>query len=368
MKKSDIVRIILLLTVYLGILFVFKNNVFHYRFDKNLINKYFLSQDIPHEVAGKRLFLSDDQIHIASGYLYVKGVSPIDYNFQHPPFIKYLFGLSTLFFNNPFYAQIILGAILIILTYYLGEKLFDSYIISSAACFLLIIDPLFMDISTSALLDLGQSVCLLTYMISMFFFPKKIWRQGLTLGLLLTSKFWGGSVFFIGLIFIYLLYKKQLNIKKYLTHLLIAFFVICAVYGKTFINLHGRFNIIFFELKTLKYWLNHSVASNFGSFLIMFIAGFYKSWWGKKEILRVFSWSFLWPISLIASLYYGAESLLKKKINVQFLISILPFAYLVYLGFQAPFPRYFIVILPFCYLILSQNIMKLINLFFSQIN
>ena len=48
-----------------------------------------LSQDIPHEVAGKRLFLSDSEIHIASGYLYALGNNPITFNFQHPPFIKY---------------------------------------------------------------------------------------------------------------------------------------------------------------------------------------------------------------------------------------------------------------------------------------
>jgi len=356
MKKGSWVNMFFLITVYLLILFIFKKDIFFYKFDKKLINRYFLSQDITHEVPGKRLFLSDGDIHIASGYLYVTGKSPIDYNFQHPPFIKYLFGLSTLFFNNPLVIQIILGGLLIFFTYFIGLKIFKLSIVSFLACLFLIIDPLFIDLSTSPLLDLGQGVFLLLYFILIFFYEDNYIFQGISLGLLFASKFWGGSLFFVGMISAYLFYKKQLNFKKYFFHLVVGFLTFSLVYLKTFIDLQGKFNIIFFEAKTLKYWLNHSVASSFGSSLILFLSGFYKSWWGKKEIIHLGVWTILWPIGLISSMIFSFKLFIKKKINYKFFIGIIPILYLFYLGVQAPFPRYFILILPFIYLILGENI------------
>ncbi len=95
----------ILILVYLGWLAVFQPQVYTYRFDPVLINSYLQSQDIPHEV-DQRVFLSDGEIHIAAGYLYAKGADPTVYNFQHPPLLKYLYGLSILVFHNPYFVQL----------------------------------------------------------------------------------------------------------------------------------------------------------------------------------------------------------------------------------------------------------------------
>lgn len=363
MKNSDWFKVFLLILFYLSILFVFKKTAFINKFDKKIVSRYFLSQDIPHEVPGIRQFLSDGDIHISAGYLYINGESPINYNFQHPPLIKYLFGLSILLFNNPLIIQIILGGIMILLTYNLGLNIFKNSTVSVLACLFLIIDPLFVDLATSPLLDLGQGVFLLLYIISVLFYDDNYLLSGLFLGLLFASKFWAGSLFFVGLVTVYLIYIKRFRLKKYFLQLLIGFIVFSLVYAKAFIDLNGKFNIIFFEAKTLKYWLNHSVASVFGSSLLLFISGFYKSWWGKKEIVHSDIWTLFWPVGFIISFAQSFNLLIRRKFNQRFLIGVISIIYLIYLGFQAPFPRYFILILPFVYLVLAENVI----LFYKQI-
>lgn len=342
--------ILLIIISYFIVLFLNKSTVFSYRFDQNLIERYERSQDIPHEVKG-RIFLSDSEIHIAAGYLYVTGNDPTEYNFQHPPFIKYLYGLSTIFFGNPYIVQIAFGIALLILTYMLSFKLFGKSLVSIIACILLLVDPLFISLSSDALLDLGQSPFALSYLLSFIYLPGNYIVQGISLGILSGSKFWGLSLFLTSILLLYRLYRREFKYTLFLYHLLTAFVVFVLIYLPTFIARGGNFNIIFFELKTLKYWLNHSVSSIPAASLIMFVTGFYKSWWEHKEVVRSAIWSIFWPVGLIVSIIQFAQTLKLK--NERMLIHIIPILYLLYLGVQAPFTRYFIFILPLIYSSLS---------------
>lgn len=365
---KHVLTVILLVVFYLIILFQSHKEIFYYRFNNELISRYLLSQDIPHEVAGKRLFLSDSEIHIASGYLYALGNNPTTFNFQHPPFIKYLYGLSILIFKNPFIVQIIFGISLLFLTYMTSFILFGSFLFSFVASLLLLIDPLFIGISSQALLDLGQAVFILLYFY-LLLNKKKINNifPGIILGILFASKFWIGSLFFVIIFDFYFIYKKKLKIKEIIGHFLIASITFSIIYFKTFFDAKGFFNIIFFELKTVKYWLHHSTASIFGSSLFLFLTGNFKSWWGNKTIIKSGVWSPLWPIVFVFTSLRLVKLLIEKKFDKEFLVALIPIAYLIYLGVQAPFDRYFILILPFFYIIFARLILNTLKIFFDKI-
>ena len=155
--RWDFILCGVLVVVFIGLFSALYREMFLYKFDTGLIAQYLRSQDIPHEVPG-RLFLSDSDIHISAGYLYVNGYGPTDFNFQHPPFIKYLYGISTMLTGNPFFVQLIFGAVLLLLTYVIGRAFFSSALIGALAALLLLFDPLFHHITSQALLDLGQVV------------------------------------------------------------------------------------------------------------------------------------------------------------------------------------------------------------------
>lgn len=323
--------------------------------DPQLISRYHLSQDIPHEVNGKRVFLSDDEIHIAAGYLYSVGEDPVDYNFQHPPLIKYLFGFMTRATGNPYLVQVLLSLGLLILTYDLAQRISCSEMVALSSITLLAFDPLFISFSTQALLDLGQSVLIALYLISSQYYPRKYWLRGVILGLLLTSKFWAGSLFFLVLLNGYLMLKRVFRVKEFIYQLGIGFLVFCVVYLRSFVTHHGMFNIIFFELKTLKYWFHHSVSSAPGSAMLLFTTGYLKSWWGARGIIRAQYWSIMWPLGLVVTAVASLQRVAPKKTRVSFttLILIVPAAYLTYLSIQAAYERYFIILLPYLYIGLS---------------
>lgn len=352
--KKEWLKLAILLSSYLIILAIFKGSSFSNKFDKALIKSYLVSQDIPHEVVG-RVFLSDGEIHTAAGYLYSKGEDPTAYNFQHPPLIKYLYGFSILLFGTPHIAQIALGVLLISILYFFGLRIFKNSLVPFLACVLLIIDPLFLDLTSQPLLDLGQAVFFLSYVFISLYYEDNFILQGVVLGLLSASKFWGASIFLISLFVIYRVNRKKFKVANFLLHLGIAGFIFSLIYARTFILNGFSFNIIFFQLKTLKYWLHHSVSSVPFASLLMFVSGYYKAWWGKRTVVRSDIWSPLWPLGLLACTYIARSLRSVKAINPKVLIATIPILYLVYLGVQAPFPRYFILILPFSYLILVET-------------
>lgn len=352
--KRLLYPLILILVSYLLILFFQKREIFTFSFNPKLIDKYFLSQDIPHEVAGKRLFLSDADIYLATGYLYAKGEDPSQYNFEHPPLIKYLFGFSTFLFNNPYYAQILLGILLLVLSYLIFYKLTNSLKITFFSTLLLSVDPLFIHLSSQTLLDIGQTLFALLYFAAMIFFPTNYILSGIALGLFAGTKFWVTPIFFIIVLTVYKIYKGKLDVKIYILHLLAAFITYCLLYINTFLTNQGFFNIIWHIAKTFKYRLVHNTSSFFGSSYVLFITGYFKSWWGHRALLKADIWTPLWPVAFFISVVKSFCLLKKRQINEIFLVSIIPFLYLLYLGVQAPFPRYFFIILPFAYLILTK--------------
>lgn len=351
--KKHLALVLPVLAIYLAILVFFHPRVFTYRFDHEIVDRYFCSQDIPYEPPCPRVWLSDEELHIAAGYLYAKGHDPAVIDFQHMPFVATLYGFSIVLFNNPFYVEILFGMLYLTLVYILGMKLFKSRLIAIFGSSLFLIDPLFLDLSSQASYELGQAVFLLSYLILMVFYRKKFVLQGIVLGLLCSTKFWGAALFFIAATVAYRVVKREFDIKIYIQHLAVAFVAFSLTYITSFVKQNFLFNIVFFQLKVLKFWLDHSVSNiPFASF-ILFTTGYFKSWWEGHEILRTQIWFFLWPVGLISSIILSVKPLLKWNISPILFFSSIPLIYLVYLGVQAPFSRYFILILPFCYLSLS---------------
>lgn len=354
------INVLLISALYIELLVILKPAIFAYRFQPSLAVKYLHSQDIPHEVSD-RVFLSDSDIHIAASYLYSRGSDPTTYNFQHPALLKYLYGLSIQAFQTPFVAHVAFGVLLLASTYILAFSTLKSQVGAIVASSLLVTDPLFIDISSQILLDVGQAATIIMYACIILYKPHKTIWLGVLAGLIAATKFWTGSLVIIFILNIYGLYTKRLQIKTIFQQFCIATLAFSATYLPSFIQQAGRFNIVVFELKTLKYWLNHSVTTIPGASLWLFITGRQLTWWGNQQTVTSSSYSILWPIGLAMSGYVSLKSAiihLKKRTPISKLaiIAAIPIFYLFYLSIQAPFPRYFIVILPFLYIGMASQI------------
>lgn len=343
-QKNNFSYLLLLAFSFLAFVFFNSQRLFA-KFDLQVVNNYLRSQDIEDKDNNikDRIILSDFDIYIASGYLYAIGESPIKYNFQHPPLIKYLFGFSAKYFNLPLLPNLIFGFILLLEVYLLGKFVFKSDFIGFIASLALLIDPVFKEVTIYALLDLGQVVFLLGYVITSLKCEGRtltcLIMQGILLGFALASKFYSPIFIFLTMIYLYKIINKQFNLKKEILVLIVALISFASTYLTSFIN--GDFNFFFHQAKIIKFMLDHNQAVEWGGVIPMFFGGY-----------------FLWPISFFVTLFL----LLKEKfMSLKFLFFLIPISYLLILNFQLSFTRYFILILPFLCLSLTQLIYRLYN-------
>ncbi|KKR39747.1 MAG: hypothetical protein UT72_C0002G0001 [Candidatus Woesebacteria bacterium GW2011_GWB1_40_101] len=359
LKKIDFFYIFILITCFWVIVYLKSPHVFSWKFDPNLINLYKRSQDITHEVEG-RVHLSDNDVYIATGYLYANGEDPTKYNFQHPPLIKYLFGVSTILTGNPYLVQLLFSAFYIFLTYLLGLKMFKVRKIAVLSTIFLASDPLLRSVTSEALLDLGQATFSLGYLISTLFYPSGLILQGLLLGLFSASKFWSTALLFFFFIYGYkkFVIKEKLNYKNIFYILVIAALTFSLTYFRSFINLGGKFNIVFFQLKILKYMIQHNSAPILGGQILLFLTGYFFKWWDEIKIVKSDIFNLLWPVSFVSGFLVLKEGLRKGLPGIIFL---LPIVYFFFTITQVPFTRYFLLVLPYLYISLSYLIWKFFN-------
>jgi hypothetical protein len=285
---------------------------------------------------------------LATGYLYVLGKSPADYNFQHPPLLKYLYGFSLRFFKNPYPVQITLSFFLFFLTYLLGVKVALSRKAIIMALVLLALDPLTADVVFNVYLDLGLAVFTLAFVLAFIYYPKKWWVQGLLLGLLLAAKFWSIGLFLLTLLTLYrFLILKNLKMKLLLKTLLIASLVYLFTYSALFLKGGSLGGFVWLQLKMVKFMLVHNSASFWGGQLGLFLSGYYSGWWGGGGFLRSNLWCFFWPLSFCAMLLSFLQKELRPKLRL-FVLIVFGFFLITLRG--APFARYLILITPYLYL------------------
>lgn len=332
LKKVPSSLYILLIFIFYSLFVFWYKDYFFQKFNTETVTNFLRSQDIfdQEDKIKDRIFVSDEVIYIASGYLYAKGADPREYNFQHTSFVKYLYGFSSLYFNLPLLPNIFLGFILLLEIYLLGKFTFKSEVVGFLSSLLMLIDPVFKEVTIYALLDLGQMVFLLGFILTTFFWKKHWIGQGVLLGLAFASKFYTPIIIFTGIIFLYKVLTKDFNLKKESLMLVVSFITFCSTYIVSFINDNGLFNIFFHQAKIFKFMLDHNSADQWGSVVKMFFGGYY-----------------LWPISFFASIFV---LLSERTRSFKFLFAFLPVVYLFILCFQLPFVRYFVLIMPLLYL------------------
>lgn len=212
------------------IIHIVVNQFYFFRtFDINFFSRLYSQSQYVLGSAAKR-GISDDGLYTFAGYYYFfqKGdVSAV--NFEHPPFGKYLIGLSILLFKNENIINIIYFLVLLLITYKIGKIILKNSLLSLVAIGILSFDPLFLDNLIRSLLDLPFT---LFFTISIYFFllaldqPKHHYLSMFFLGVAFSTRF---SPFLI-IIYTYLFFIIYFYKRKDMHSLLIASLSIPLVY------------------------------------------------------------------------------------------------------------------------------------------
>jgi len=121
--------------------------------------------------------------------------------------------------------------LLLFLSFSLAFAVSRSKKVAILTLLLLVLDPLVRESALNVYLDLGQTVFALAFALAFLYRPQYIILQGILLGLLLSSKFWSTSLFFlVALILTRILVKKNFSLAGFLKVLMVSVLTYVGTY------------------------------------------------------------------------------------------------------------------------------------------
>jgi hypothetical protein len=219
-------------------------------------------------------FIGDNLIYALAGWKYVHGVSPDQFNYEHPPLAKYIIGLSEVLFNNENVIGVLLGVTLLFVVYQLAKALLRDPIFALLPVYALSLERLFIGLSSTSMLDIYYVFFLF---LSLFFF---ITGTG-TLGTLAGSVALGMSIackVVAGLAFIPLVALALAERRRFKT-ILFPMAIVPLVYVLSYVVLFmsGRGLPDFVEVQLKMFGLHYEARSAMmypsGRWLLTFLTG-----------------------------------------------------------------------------------------------
>ena len=220
-------------------------------------------------------FISDSDIYAYAGWRYVNGATPYDFNFEHPPLAKYIIGLSELAFGNQNVMSVIFGVLSLLIVYELAKKVMPDPIFSVVPVYMLSLERLYIELSSTSMLDiylvffLLLSVLLITTGKSNF----RTLLASATLGLATACKVIAALAFlpFVAL----LVTDRKKSLKSILVYVLVALLAYCGTYALFFFSGHGLADFVELQLRMvgLHYEARSRLTYPSGRWLLTLLTG-----------------------------------------------------------------------------------------------
>lgn len=341
---------ILFLALLIRIIFLFWLNspIYTTNFNvKELEDKYFKSSYILGDKAN--ITLSDADLYIVEGNMLVsQGKDLENLTPGHPPLGKYIIGISQKLFNNPYVFQFVGFSLVLLLFFLLSKSVFLTLLIS--------FEPLLVSQVNTTLIDIYLLVFQLT---SILFFLKFITKKDnnslfliilcwFFLGLAFATKFFPVSLPLTITIVLYTVISGEF--KKF-TQLIVSLPVAGLAFLLGHISYFAHHQSLILFIKYIRYqinwWAGSPQVAPFSIFKIIF-QNKWPTWWGEG-VIKVKEWWLGWPIFTSLALF----SYQNKFLFLYLLISLL------FLSFQAVFPRHLLTIVPIIYLLAYGTINRL---------
>lgn len=347
--KNKLLQSFLLFAIVLRLVFLFWTNLSVYTkaFDMGrLEDKYFTSSYILGDKADHTL--SDADLYAVEGNMLVNQGRDLEkLTPGHPPFGKYIIGLSQKLFSNPFVFQFV-SFTLVLLIFLLISK---SPLLTLALSF----EPLLVSQIDKTLLGTHLLVFQLTSILLFLKFMNKEKRTivyalftWFFLGLSFATKFFPVSAPLAVTIVLFTVFsgdfKKFTQLMLSLPSMGLAFLLGHISYFPHHPSLISFIKYIRYQIN---WWAGSPQVAPFSIFKIIF-QNKWVTWWGEG-IVKVKEWWLGWPIFTLLSLF----SFQNKFFFLYLLIS------LIFLSFQAVFPRHLLSIMPIIYLLGWGTISKL---------
>lgn len=354
--------IVILIIFFLQLLFrvyQYKDNYLD-KFDPDYWqDRYLKSQWV---VPNSKESIGDDGLYTYAGWAYIHGQDPSLLNAEIPPFGKYLIGLTEIIFLNQNIFGLLTGIFVLIAFYILNKIIFKDTLLAIIPVTLLSFDPLFYSQLKAPYLDLLYLGLLLTIFI--FIYKEKFLFANILLGLMMATKASSATFFLvISAIIAYQLYMKDYQyLKKFLIYLPISILTFLLTYIQYFLLGHNLRDFLGLQKWILNFYGSGAQGDPSAVWQII-MSGNWPNWFGPVQ--KVAEWNFLWPLSLIAVLYYFYKVLPRRRQFRSILLGFWIIIYIIFLSIVPVWPRYLLLLLPFMYnlfvWVLSKNMPHLLR-------
>lgn len=304
-----------------------------------------------------KTIIQDEDFDAINGYMYINRIDLNKTVYDHPPFGKFLIGLSIFLTGNQNNIQIFVSLFVLIAFYYLSKEVLKNDTLALLLSLVLSLEPLFREQISTSLLDADLLLLLtLSLLFTLKSLSNKKWVIGIviSLGLFSAIKFPANSIIVvITIIFFYLSIQRSDLIRAFIKY----FLIVPIIYSVLYIPFVEKFTLQkFFDLQIFAIKWHKSHLPDYPKFEIFRLLLFnqWRTWWGSKPFISVPYFHFLWPLSLI-NLSIFAIAIKNKKLKPSkeiILIFLWCLLYLAFSSFRVVFPRYLLLLLPFLYLIL----------------
>lgn len=329
------------------------------KFDFQKTHELYINSQFASDPNERRYIIDDPELFSYAGYQYVRGVNPTDINFEHPPLVKYFFGISIFLFGNASIIQILFGVLLLITIYLIGKEIFRNHSLSLLPLVFLSSDSLFQNQFIYPYLDLAHILIITT---AILFFLKAArdkryyFLSAFFLGLLVISKYLGFIA--IPMLVAYCFLRRRDDFFLYLKYI---FVIVPLVYLLTYLTFFSAssnlVDFIFLHEKIIRLYRSYLPEYPWGEIWRILVLGDWRVWFGSEPFAKVMEWTILWPLSLIAT--FIALLFLRGEKNEALDLSVLwSLLYPLSASFHVIFPRHVLPYLPFGYILLTFAIQK----------
>lgn len=273
-------------------------------------------------------------------------------NPEVPPFGKYLHALTLLLTNRTTVINIPLFIIASLSTYLLALKILTNKKYALIALALFISQPLVITQLPLTMQDLLQTTLLIIHIYAFLKISTSSYKNvyaltaGATLGYFAATKF---GIYALPIIIIEALYAyKAKLIRQYLYLILATISAYFSMVVPFLISGHSVKEFTDIHKYTFRFYLDSKAPRDPLAVLTALFLPYYKQWWSTSWEF-VSTWSVLWPIAIITSLYYAFKT---KQTEIQFLTTII--LGLIVVNLFVPFwIRYMLILIPFLIIILT---------------
>ena len=305
--------------------------------------------------------MGDEDLRTYAALEYLQGQDPSRINFEDPPLVKYLFGISYVLFANILLLQFLFAIGILVCTYLMGRAIGLSSRLALLPLFLLSFDGLFVQKSQTVNLDLPQLFFILIalrILMNKKFAPYSLILLGLSVGTAMASK-----VLFTGLLLLLfalsvLFFRKIPQVSKAASLVAMVSLGVYIFSYVVFFFSHPVMDFVALHLSIARLYRSYVPEYPWFEIWRVLILGRWRTWFASPSIQPVEEFWLVWPSSafLTFSLLFTQIRLRRLPlIPEQILLAWL----VVYLGFQSThvvFPRYLLLALPLFYILAIQSI------------